>query len=539
MEEGRLDRQRGLVGERREQGQVVPVEALPRELLLEREDSHEPLAIDERHEEPEPLGRETLAKLLALAVGEVQRDLLEVRGLALLPEDPADGGRRREAILPPAPPLEPALPVPQPDGGLVEAHRRGDARGQVVGDAAEVELAGDRLAHLEEGGLVVELLAEEELVERGLELPPQDLEERDADEEEAEVEEGRGREARRREDQVREGDDEGVEAEEDGRGPGVEEGPPHDHAHVQHLEAHDRVRERHRDQDHRDDPVEGVLVDSECRGQNDEEEDERHDPEDRPDEDVEGLAALARVLEREGRVREGHEAEDEVVAEKDPGGQRRAREDGDPLAPHLAHHVVEEDDRRNRIEQVEERRARRQKLLQPDLPARGRLSRPLVGPSEVEALGARKDQEEVEEDGRHQKEADRAGALDEDVDPPVRGRPQAADEEEQEEDAQQKEDAGRALLRHPDEDEEPDQEEEETDDDRVEIGPSSEPLGGELEPARSGAPCRGRPRGFRGRRRCGRGSPAARRSCGGGALPRRRSSCGRSAGRCPGCTRRP
>ena len=92
------------------------------------------------------------------------------------------------------------------------------------------------------------------------------------------------------------GDDERVEAEQDGRRGRVEERAPHDDADVQHLEAHDRVRERQRDQDHRDDPVEGVLVDAEGRRQDDEEEDERDRPEDRADEDVEGLAPLARLL---------------------------------------------------------------------------------------------------------------------------------------------------------------------------------------------------------------------------------------------------
>ena len=149
---------------------------------------------------------------------------------------------------------------------------------------------------------------------------------------------------------------------------------------------------------------------------------------------------------------------------------------------HLAHHVVEEDDRRNRVEEIEQRGACRQEFLQPHLPARGRLSRPLVGPREVQSLGTGEDQEEVEEDRRHQEQADRAGALHEDVDPPVRGGPQAADEEEQEEDAQEEEDPGRALLGHADEDEEPDEEEEETDDDRVEVGLSAEPLGRELDP---------------------------------------------------------
>ena len=141
----------------------------PGELLLEREDAHQALAVDERDEQAEALRGEALAELLALAVGEVERDLLEVRGLALLPQHAADRRRRREAVLAAAAALEPAVAVPQPDGGLLEAHRRRDARRQVVGDAAEIELSRDRLAHLEQRRLVVELLAEEELVERRLE----------------------------------------------------------------------------------------------------------------------------------------------------------------------------------------------------------------------------------------------------------------------------------------------------------------------------------------------------------------------------------
>ncbi len=194
-----------------------------------------------------PFRRQALAELLALAVGEVEGDLLEVRGLALLAQHAADRRRRREPVLALAPPLEPAVPVPQPDRGLVQAHRGGDARGQVVGDAAQIELSRDRLAHLEQRRLVVELLAEEELVERRLEPPAQHLEERDADEEEPEVEERRGRQPRGREDQVRQRDDERVEPQQHRGRRGVEERAAHDDAHVQHLEPDDRVREGQRE----------------------------------------------------------------------------------------------------------------------------------------------------------------------------------------------------------------------------------------------------------------------------------------------------
>jgi hypothetical protein len=253
---------------------------------------------------------------------------------------------------------------------------------------------------------------------------------------------------------------------------------------------------------------------------------------------VEGLPALSRVLEREGRVRQGRQAEHEVVAEQDPGGQWRAREHRDLFAPHLPHHVVEEDEGRDRVEQIEQRGARREKLLEPDLPPRRRLARPLVGLCKVQALGAREDQEEVQEHGRQQEEADRPRVLHEDVDPPVGGRPQAADEEEQEEHAEQEENPRRALAGHAEENEEADEEEEKPDDHGVEVRPPAEPLRGELHRDDPGLP-RG-PLALR-LRRAGAvahevvdlfADPVAAQLAG------RPSSCRRCAFRSPRCTRR-
>src|SRR5262249_29390078 len=179
-----------------EQRLVIAVEPLARELLLEGQDAHEPLAVDEGNEEPEALLLEPLAELLAVGVGEVERDLLEVGGPALLAQHAPQRRRRRQAVFLAAAPLEPAVAVPEPDRSLLEPHGRRHACRQVVRDAPEIQLSRDRLAHLEECGLVVELLAEEELVERRLEPTAEHLEERDADEEEAEVEERRRRELR-------------------------------------------------------------------------------------------------------------------------------------------------------------------------------------------------------------------------------------------------------------------------------------------------------------------------------------------------------
>ncbi|MDQ2965242.1 MAG: hypothetical protein M3R57_05290, partial [Chloroflexota bacterium] len=67
-------------------------------------------------------------------------------------------------------------------------------------------------------------------------------------------------------------------------------------------------------------------------------------------------------------MRQRHEAEHEVVAEQDPRRQGRAREDRDLLALHLAEDVVEEDERRNGVQEVEQRRARREELLKPHFP---------------------------------------------------------------------------------------------------------------------------------------------------------------------------
>src|ERR1700737_853197 len=107
-------------------------------------------------------------------------EVLDSNRLPLLPQDSTDDGGRRNSVFPFAPALEPALAIPQPDRGLLESRRSGDARGQVVGDLPEIELTRDRLAHLEQCGLIVELVAEEQLVERRLEAPGGELEQRRA-----------------------------------------------------------------------------------------------------------------------------------------------------------------------------------------------------------------------------------------------------------------------------------------------------------------------------------------------------------------------
>src|SRR5262249_24254080 len=212
-----------------------------------------------------------------------------------------------------------------------------------------------------------------------------------------------------------------------------------------------------------------VVVVVEKRRQHDPEENERRGAEDRPDEDVERLPPLGGLVEREGRVRQRGEAEDQVIAQQDPRGERRPREDRDALALELAEDVVEEDDRRDRVDQVEESGARRQESLQFPLPAR-RLLAPLVPGGEGEDLGPREDQEEVQEDRREQEQADGSRVLHEDVDPPVGGGAQPADEEEQEEHAEQEEDLRRAVVRAAREHEEADEEEEEPQNRRVEVG---------------------------------------------------------------------
>jgi hypothetical protein len=85
----------------------------------------------------------------------------------------------------------------------------------------------------------------------------------------------------------------------------------------------------------------------------------------------------------------------------------------------------------------------------------------------------------MEKHGGKKKERHRAGVLDENVDPPVRRRPQTADEEQEEKDAEQKKDAGRGIVRAVTKNEETDKEEEKPEDGRIEIGLPSQPLGGE------------------------------------------------------------
>src|SRR5262249_39528559 len=141
--------------------------------------------------------------------------------------------------------------------------------------------------------------------------------------------------------------------------------------------------------------------------------------------------------------------------------------------------VVEKNDRGNRIGQIEKSRARGKEVLQPQFPARRRLSGPLVGASEVKRLRPRKNQEEVEEDRRQQKQRNRSGVLHEDVDPPIRGGPQPANEKQQEQDAQEKEQARGPIVGAAVKDEESDEEEKKSEDGKVKVGGPSEPLRGE------------------------------------------------------------
>ena len=87
----------------------------------------------------------------------------------------------------------------------------------------------------------------------------------------------------------------------------------------------------------------------------------------------------------------------------------------------------------------------------------------------------------MEKDCGEQEQRHRSGVLHEQIDPPVGGGPQPADEEEQEQDAEQEENPGRAVLRAPVEHEEPDEEEEETERGRVDIRRPAEPLRGEAD----------------------------------------------------------
>ena len=89
VENRRLDRQRGLVRERRKERLVVPVEALAGELLLQRENPHQPLAVGERHEQTELFGNDAVAEHDALRVRDPLAEILRHRGLSLGAQQPA------------------------------------------------------------------------------------------------------------------------------------------------------------------------------------------------------------------------------------------------------------------------------------------------------------------------------------------------------------------------------------------------------------------------------------------------------------------
>src|SRR5207237_1757574 len=122
---------------------------------------------------------------------------------------------------------------------------------------------------------------------------------------------------------------------------------------------------------------------------------------------------------------------------------------------------------------------RRKEILETPLPGRGGLAGPFVRAREDELLGAGKDQEEMEEHGRQEKERDGPGVLHEDVDPPVGGGPQPADEEEQKENAEQEEDARRPIVGPITKDKEGDEEEEKAEDRCIEVGLAPQQLGRE------------------------------------------------------------
>src|SRR5205823_3882888 len=97
----------------------------------------------------------------------------------------------------------------------------------------------------------------------------------------------------------------------------------------------------------------------------------------------------------------------------------------------------------------------------------------------METVRPRENQEEVEERGGEQEERDRAGVLDEQVDPPIGRRTKAADEKEQEENADDEKDPDRLVFGAFPEDEEADREEEEPDDRLVEVRRIAEGAPGE------------------------------------------------------------
>ena len=108
---------------------------------------------------------------------------------------------------------------------------------------------------------------------------------------------------------------------------------------------------------------------------------------------------------------------------------------------------------------------------------RGFLSGTRVG--EAEDLPVREEEEEVEEDRAEEEERERAGHLDEVVDPVVARRPEPADEEEHEEDAEEEEDLRRGVPRAPGVDEEPEPEEQPAEQGVVDVGRRAEAVGRE------------------------------------------------------------
>ena len=138
----------------------------------------------------------------------------------------------------------------------LEPQELGRPRREERAELRPLELRHDGAAHVEERALEVGAVAEEHAVHDALHAPAQRIEEEDDDEAEAERERGRREERRRRDrrhERVARDDAERVEARHDGRQDRVDERLADDDLHVEEPEPHDRVRERERDERHRDD----------------------------------------------------------------------------------------------------------------------------------------------------------------------------------------------------------------------------------------------------------------------------------------------
>src|SRR5262249_25853400 len=88
-----------------------------------------------------------------------------------------------------------------------------------------------------------------------------------------------------------------------------------------------------------------------------------------------------------------------------------------------------------------------------------------------------KNEEEMEKNRRQQKQRNRSGVLHEDVDPPIRGGAQAANEKQHEKDAKEKEHSRGPIVGTAGKYEQPDEEEQKSQNGKVEGGAPPEPLG--------------------------------------------------------------